>query len=208
MIYKTVNPPLGILWALTVIAVMIPQVEPPPPLNAQYRSELLTLLAVRILALAVTISTSRMLSTPRPYAGAMGPCPPPIDQPMMPTVEAQPDEITLFCLAAELWASLNTIPGPSLTFPSAWPNFFLSYKSQVVFFIKEVLIKIPFSQLWRLMKSCPVPATIMQILWSLANITADWTCYAFNGKTTKAGFHELYGKFLLEAKQNSVTKLS
>lgn len=42
--------------------------------------------------LAFTISISKILSTPNPYEDANGPCPPPIDQPIIPTVKAHPDD--------------------------------------------------------------------------------------------------------------------
>ena len=49
-----------------------------------------------------TISTSRILSTPRPFSGAKGPWPPPMDHPITPTVDAHPDDINLPLSAAAL----------------------------------------------------------------------------------------------------------
>ena len=83
------------------MAVITPQVEPPPPRIPQNRSELFTELAVIRVPFAITMSTSRILSTPRPLDGAKGPWPPPVDHPMMPTVFDHPEAINLLLLAAE-----------------------------------------------------------------------------------------------------------
>lgn len=80
---------------------------------AQYKSELVVELVMIKSPVAVTISASRILSTPKPLPGAKGPWPPPIDQPMTPTVEAQPEDMNLLLSAAALCASLNTIPAPN-----------------------------------------------------------------------------------------------
>jgi hypothetical protein len=53
--------------------VMTPNVEPPPPRNAQKRSGLDVLLAVTISPVGVTTSSSRTFSTPRPYLTENGP---------------------------------------------------------------------------------------------------------------------------------------
>ena len=70
---KVVKPPTGVLCALRVSDVRMPQVEPPPPLRAQKRSVFYFEFATVRFPSAVTISTSRSWSTPRPLAGAKGP---------------------------------------------------------------------------------------------------------------------------------------
>lgn len=70
---KVVYPPAGDRCAFRVSDVRIPHVEPPPPLRAQKRSVFYFEFATIRLPSAVTISTSRSWSTPRPLAGAKGP---------------------------------------------------------------------------------------------------------------------------------------
>ena len=70
---KVEKPPAGGLCALRVSEVRMPQVEPPPPLRAQKRSVFYFEFATVRFPSAVTISTSRSWSTPKPLEGAKGP---------------------------------------------------------------------------------------------------------------------------------------
>lgn len=77
------------------MAVITPQADPPPPLKAQKRSEFVPEFTVINSPSAFTNSTSKILSTPKPYPGENGPWPPPIDHPIIPTVGEKPDAMSL-----------------------------------------------------------------------------------------------------------------
>lgn len=117
---------------------------------------------------------STILSTPNPISYAYGPCPPPILQPTIPTVEAHPLDTCLPYADVALWISENTSPGPNFTVSLALLNSI---------FLKNIMrIRSPLSHDECLIKkSCPVPATLTQISCLSANLTKVITWASVRG---------------------------
>mmetsp|Transcript_86775 Transcript_86775/g.265627 ORF Transcript_86775/g.265627 Transcript_86775/m.265627 type:complete len:83 (-) Transcript_86775:379-627(-) len=63
-------------------------------------------------------------------------------------------------------------------------------------------MKRPWSQLWRLRKSCPVPATPTHRRCLLANLINLCTCVEVSGQAMKAGDHTR-GQFRVDCLQKS-----
>ena len=81
-----VNPSTGTWCILTVKDNMIPHVDPPPPRNAQNRSELLVIFAITTSPDAVNTFAYTKLSTPNPTLLLTGDNPPPSVKPTTPYI--------------------------------------------------------------------------------------------------------------------------
>ena len=175
----TVKPPGGSACVRIVRLVITPHVLPPPPRSAHHRSAWLERVAVATVPLASTTSAATMLSVPSPAEGPKGPCPPPVLQPVMPTVMAHPDATWRPRSLVRSCSSENTWPVPttmvSLSSPHA--NAFSS----------AVRMNSDASHECRCRKSCPVPATLTHRRCLAANRTAACTCAVVSGNTVNAG---------------------
>src|SRR5919204_3867360 len=77
-------------WVLNVRLVTIPKFPPPPPRQAQKRSEFSWSLQTRTCPSAVTIVSCSRLSEVSPNLRPDQPCPPPSVSPAIPTVGQEP----------------------------------------------------------------------------------------------------------------------